>query len=519
MKPASFRDPEGFVFEHNKQIFRFIYKHASPHIEAILNSPAVSKFIKHNMLVSSTFLSEEKKLSLFSEHHFLNDVEASAIGAAIEHARIHFPSFPYEWAPEMLYKAGSLTLEMAEKLLKDDLGLKDATPYNILFKATKPVFVDLLSFEKRNAKNPIWLPYSQFVKNFLLPLLANKQLKMPLSQIFTTKRDGLEVDDLYQMAKGLNRIKPAFLSLVTIPTLLSKWISRSKNESAIYEQKLLKQPEQARFILNMTLNRLKKRLKSLAPSKNLDSQWGHYMTLEKSYSDQQFQNKCALVDSLIAQTKAKDVLDVGCNTGSFSIIAAKQGCRVVSIDFDPVVIGRLFQKADEQNLDILPLVIDFGRPSPGIGWQNREHSSFLDRAKGHFDLVLMLAVIHHLLVQERIPMNEIAFLLAEMTKKHLIIEYVSPEDPMFRRIARGRDSLYTHLTQDFFEKVFGRYFNILSKEACKNDLNDLSENTTAEEKNASGMPHSRSNRLSHSCTLPKQQVGDAHRTIYLMEKK
>ena len=160
-------------------------------------------------------------------------------------------------------------------------------------------------------------------------------------------------------------------------------------------------------------------------------------------------------------------------------MAAKQGSQVVSIDFDPVVIGRLYQQAKKLDLDILPLVIDFARPSPGIGWQNRENRSFLDRAKGQFDLVLMLAVIHHLVVQERIPLNEIAFLMSEITKKHLIIEYVSPDDPMFRRIARGRDPLYTHLTQDFFEKVFGRYFNIQFK----------------------------------------KNVGDACRTIYLMEKK
>src|SRR5690349_129632 len=91
-------------------------------------------------------------------------------GMILEHERIPFPSYPYEWAAPMLHAAGRLTLDLAASLAKEGMGLKDATPYNILFRGPQPVFVDLLSIERRDPRDAIWLPYAQFVRMFLSPL-------------------------------------------------------------------------------------------------------------------------------------------------------------------------------------------------------------------------------------------------------------------------------------------------------------------------------------------------------------
>src|SRR5690606_35103244 len=104
-------------------------------------------------------------------------------GALFRHPRIEFPSFPYEWAPEMLMAAGLLTLDLAEAMLPFGWGVKDGTPYNVLFSGSEPVFIDVLSFEKRDPADPIWIPYNQFVKTFILPLLVNKRLGIPLKQV------------------------------------------------------------------------------------------------------------------------------------------------------------------------------------------------------------------------------------------------------------------------------------------------------------------------------------------------
>jgi hypothetical protein len=160
-------------------------------------------------------------------------------------------------------------------------------------------------------------------------------------------------------------------------------------------------------------------------------------------------------------------LDAGANNGHFSELAARAGASVVAIDADPALAGEVWRRASSKGLDILPLVVDLCRPTPPLGWRNRESASFLDRACGAFDMMLMLALLHHLCVTERIPLAEIIDLAAELTTRLLIVEFIDPSDPMFRRLARGRDALYAHLTQSHFEDTCASRFEILRRHAIE----------------------------------------------------
>jgi hypothetical protein len=51
-----------------------------------------------------------------------------------------------------------------------------------------------------------------------------------------------------------------------------------------------------------------------------------------------------------------------------------------------------------------------------------------------------------------------------LTTDLLLIEFVEPSDPMFRRLARGRDALYSHLTAGYFETACTNRFQILRKQ-------------------------------------------------------
>lgn len=66
-------------------------------------------------------------------------------GTVLEHPRIAFPTYPAEWTPGMLWAAASLTIDLAIELLDEGLGLKDATPSNVLWCGPNPVFIDLMS--------------------------------------------------------------------------------------------------------------------------------------------------------------------------------------------------------------------------------------------------------------------------------------------------------------------------------------------------------------------------------------
>jgi SAM-dependent methyltransferase len=449
----SFRDPSGHVLDVGGRVLRVVSDaDTAAGLPSILQLSAVRKAVAEGRLVSSRTIPKDEWPSLS---------ELPGIASAqlvLEHERIAFPSFTYEWPVEMLHAAGRLTLDLALALLEEGHGLKDATPYNVLFKGPQPVFVDVCSIEARDRDDFTWLAHAQFARTFLLPLLAQCDLGLPLAGLFLAKRDGLEPQDLYRMIGPLRRLMPPYLGLISLPT----WLARAarKREATLYKKRLGGNPERSGFILAASLRRLARTLDRLTPTVMRASAWSTYMQRELSYSVAAFRQKEAFVEAALRERRAEHVLDVGGNTGHFSILAAKSGASVVAIDSDPTVVGEAWRRATVNDLDILPLVVDLARPSPGIGWRNAECPAFLERAKGRFDLVLMLAVVHHLLVTERIPLDAIVAVVAELTRERVLIEYVGPSDPCFRRIARGRDSLHASLSAAAFEAAWRPRFRI-----------------------------------------------------------
>lgn len=451
----SFRDPSGKTYILEDIVVRQINQEGFSDFETATQSEILRNFVDAGQLISFRNLDSSQQ-SLYKKQ-----LEIPEKDLIVEHPKIDFPAYPYEWSPQMLYAAAKLTLDLAQKLLTEGIGLKDASPYNILFSFNNPVFVDWLSFEKRNPLDYIWTAQAQFVRTFLLPLLVNKHFGLRLNQIFISERDGLEPEKVYEMCSSLQRISPAFFSLVTLPKLFSK---KDETFSGIYEKRLMDSPEKAAFIINRQFRQLEKWLENARPALEKTSEWTEYIGDKQHFTAEYLEQKRRFVEETLNEYSFTKILDVGCNTGFFSRIAAQSGADVVAIDADSAVIDKVWQLAIKEKLKILPLAVDYSRPSPAIGWKNNECASFIKRASGKFDLVMMLAVVHHLLVSEGIPLDEIIKSCAEMTKDKAIIEFVAPQDKMFRKIARGRDFLYQNLTEEVFEAVCQKYFRILRKE-------------------------------------------------------
>lgn len=456
---ASFRDPAGQLFRYPGRLVRAVLPDGLPDLQAFLASAAARKFTDSGNLVRSQVVSPERlRDSIGAES--ANSLRAAFPAATfLEHEPVEFPSFPYEWPPEMLHAAAALTLDLAETLLEENLGLKDGMPYNILFRGSDPVFVDVLSVERRDPRDATWLPYAQFVRTFLLPLAAADRLGLPLDQALLGRRDGLEPEDVYRLCGALRKLSSPFLTLVTLPTWLGA--RQDPDDHSVYQKKLHDDPEKARYILRMLFRGLRKSLAAIAPRAGKRSAWSEYMVADNNYTSEHFAAKQAFVEAALKEFQPRRVLDVGANTGHFSALAARSGASVVAVDYDPVVAGEIWRNARSEKLDILPLVVNLARPTPATGWRNRECPGFLERARGGFDAVLLLAVIHHMLVTERIPLDEILALAAELSTGIVIAEYVDPQDSMFRRLTRGREHLHRDLDPQVFEAACRAQFDIV----------------------------------------------------------
>jgi SAM-dependent methyltransferase len=458
---SSFRDPDGCVVTVDNRVLRLVNRSGEENLNAFLASQTAQRAFSRGQLVR-TYQADPKSIGDLAELDHRDTTfedHDGGIGAVLEHERIPFPNFPYEWSHEMLYSAASLTLDLAEASLAEGFGLKDATPYNVLFRGTSPVFVDLLSFEKRDPNDPIWLPYAQFVRTFILPLLANAELGVSLNQIFLTHRDGLEPQEVYRLCGLSKKLRPPFLTLASIPSWLGD--RSDSDDESVYRSRRVANADHATFVLERLFRRLRRQLAATRPTRKKSSTWSEYMASCENFPPNYLWEKEVFLREALAEFNPINLLDVGCNTGHFTRIAARSGAAVVAVDQDPRVVGDLFLEVAGEGLEVLPLVVDFSRPSPGVGWCNNENRSFLDRARGSFDAVLMLALVHHLLVSERIPLTQILELAAELTTGILIVEFVAPEDPMFRRLLRGRAHLFEKLTNEVFRAACLKKFNII----------------------------------------------------------
>ena len=116
----SFRDPDGMLFARRPHPAR-VKPAARQALQRFLKTRTAREAMEHGKLVRSTRVDPGE----------FPEIEAVSAG---EHERIPFPSFPYEWPAEMLHAAGALTLDLADSALEEGFGLKDATPYNVLFR-------------------------------------------------------------------------------------------------------------------------------------------------------------------------------------------------------------------------------------------------------------------------------------------------------------------------------------------------------------------------------------------------
>ena len=435
---STFRDPAGSVSLTRKAVFRTVLPaHAGETLD-FLASPVAAKLSDEGRLISSTVL------------------RSDADGLLLQHPRVPFISYPTVGPPPHWSAAAELTLDLCTELVEHGWILKDATPLNVLFRGTEPIFVDLLSIRRMDPTQPIWFAYGQFIRTFLLPLLAHKQLGWRLSTA-QTSRDGIEPEELYTALSWSRRLLYPARNFITLPILLGRVTKSAPN--GLRPQRIADH-DVTRGTLLKTLHSLRKALARTAPRPR-PSTWSTYTDTSGHYSDSDHDGKRSFVAEALAQCIPKKVLDVGSNTGNYSRLAAESGADVVAIDSDLGALDRLCSRScNLRTGSILPLAVDLSFPTPSTGWNNGETLSFLDRAEGYFDAVLMLAVIHHLLLSSQIPLDLIAELCARITTRTLIIEWVPPTDPKFIEILRGREAIYTQLTEAAFRQAFAPFFAV-----------------------------------------------------------
>lgn len=456
---ASFRDPEGSLFQVDGRIFRRVVAGAP----VLAQEGPLAQCLAELQAQGHWIAAHPAPLDAWGILRDAGLLDAASEGdQLLEHPRIFFPSYPHEWCAGMLAAAGTHTLTVAEALLEAGFELKDGTPTNILFQGCHPLFIDHTSPVTRPAGTLGWRAYGQFSRNFVIPLLLHQRRAIPLAQTFLAKRDGVPPTQA-AATLGLRRyLDRTALTHVALPALFARSGSASEAPSP-------RQSPYGEAVTRSILRGLRRTLVRLTPPAAPKSAWSRYQDAPSSYTSSEIALKDAAVRAALEAAQPCTVLDLGANTGRYAFMAAALGAQVVALDSDAASIDSLFQRAVQEGADILPLVADLARPSPALGWGNREQASLLSRAEGRFDLVMLLALVHHLLVTERIPLPTIVDLAARLTTNHAIIEWVAPSDDHFQKIAGPNLPLYQQLTLPVFEEALSARFIVVQRSSTKGE--------------------------------------------------
>ncbi len=438
--PVSYKDPSGFVFSLNGEIYRQINKIYQDNYQLLNKSGLYEKLISLGYLIPHQEISL-KSLSLSTQFY-----------KTIKPQKIPFISYPYEWCFSMLKDAALLTLKIQQIALEHGMSLKDASAFNVQFFNGKPIFIDTLSFEKYEEGKP-WVAYKQFVEHFLAPLALMSFTDIRLSKLSTLFIDGIPLDLVTHILPLKSLVKPSMLMHIYFHSSSQKKFTNKK-----LSQSQLKFGLSKRSFLGL-LDSLEGAVKNL----NWDpkgTQWSdYYQKANNNYSDRSLKKKADLVLDFLNITRPRTVWDLGANSGLFSRIAAENGAFVLSFDNDMGALEKNYLEIVRgQETNILPLFLDLTNPTAALGWANRERLSLIQR--GPCDTILALALIHHLAIAQNIPLNNIASLFSQLCK-HLVIEFIPKEDSQVERLLMNRIDIFPDYTKESFEKVFKEYFKII----------------------------------------------------------
>ncbi|MBR4673708.1 MAG: hypothetical protein IKP00_04515 [Victivallales bacterium] len=419
---SSFRDPAGYVFERDGELYRQILPAGKEAFTHFQQSGIGEHLISQGKMAAFTVDGENE------------------LGPVLHLSRLPFVTYPYEWCFSQLKEAALLTIELMQEALSCEMILKDASAFNVAFHKCHPIFLDHTSFEIYHDGMP-WRAYRQFTMQFIVPLLLMQKVDLRCLGLLREDIGGIPLDLGSHLLPWYTWLQPNSLLHIHLHALFEQKYSSDKAS-----QKTSQLPKKRLLAL---LENIKGWLSSLKAPKQA-TEWAQYYN-DNSYSKESFEYKKQAVMEFCSKEKVKRCIDLGANCGVFTQITAEHADTVIAADYDARAVEALFQLGKTQASNIQPMLLDLNNPSPDIGVLNNERDSFLKRTKA--DCVLGLALLHHLRISGNWSLGQIVSLFDRLAPR-VLVEFVPLEDVQTQRLIRGREEIFQDWTLENLCKAF-----------------------------------------------------------------
>ena len=376
--PHSFGDPAGRLFRWNDQVFRGISPAAAPFFRRLFRDGVIADLVRRGLMVESE----------------PTDLALDGYELVVRHRAIPICSYPHEWCAAALRDAARVIVELALALDRAGLALKDAHPWNVLIDARGPVYVDLTSIAPGSAAGE-WQASGEFLRFCLHPLLLMSSGHDRIARSMLPTPEGISEREVLLLTRpaGLAR-QPAWLLGHALRAAFACLAPGDRNVPV-------------RRRLERLLSRLEELHIPVAPSRD-------------GAAPRALDSVAAVVERL----RPASLLDLGSGDVRMAHLAAHAGAQAVVFDLDHARVTKLYTEAGAKALPILPLLVDFTLPTPGMGLP--DHWLIAATERFRCELVLGLGVLEKAF-RRRLNLQQFAGGVASFTDRRALVEYAAWE--------------------------------------------------------------------------------------------
>lgn len=417
---SSFRDPAGYVFYSEGNVYRKIN-------EEYLDN--------YNKLMDSGLFDELRDKDLIIKH---KETSKSSKGKIIKLEELDFISYPYEWSFSQLRDAAILTLKIEKIANKYNMSLKDANAYNIQFKNQKPVFIDTVSFEDQ--KEEPWKAYKEFCRHFLAPLAIRKYTDRRLGKLMRCYINGVPLGLASKILPKKTYAYPNILAHIHIHSKINSGNKNRQNYRREMSQKML--------------SGFKSNLRSAIPDTR-EKKHGKHLDPKKSLDNTSYRK--SLLKNFIQDLNVREswIINLG-NIEIEKIVSKTTRNQTVSITDEYCINECMYRNKD---LDVLHIVQSLENPSPDNGWLNKERKSLFER--GNPELGIALNLTDELAFSKGIPLEEQSKLFEKLFEK-IVVEFVpKKESDIAKRLNKEIIAGFKQYNHSKFKKEFRKGFKIV----------------------------------------------------------
>ena len=442
----SHADDVGKVFFWRGRVFRAIRE---------------DKVVGVEQLLASGLLQELSVSGLFP-NSWQTDYQLASFGMVIEHERIPTVTYPYEWSFSMLRDASLVILRVNQIARLYGYQTKDAHGYNVLFHGSHPLFVDFGSFVRIKPGHNDWLGYDEYMKFFYYPLrlwsdgneflaqriLSGTMLPLMPHESYIAYKFPIMRHVNNQVRRRVARF-PFFLErFLALPQDEIKQFWPGKKGAVLSRIRSLKILPRNAASLSLLIRKIE-RLKA----KEEASIWGTYQ-IEGGLVDEtgtlrpspRFERIAELIDQL----HIRHVVELAGNQGAFAryLLATTQVKKITCTDYDTNAIEQLYRAVGTDQRELTPAVLNFVAPIRLSGLLPPHH-------RMRAEAVIALAVTHHLLLTQHIPIDRILQSLCSFAERYVFVEFMplglyngmsAPETPSWYRLEWFRDACNRHFS-------------------------------------------------------------------------